>query len=64
MTATRPDFTSASFKTSSFTESNGTCVEAAVIPDHAALRDTKHREGGHLTVPTAAFTRLISALRG
>ncbi|RZS32767.1 uncharacterized protein DUF397 [Herbihabitans rhizosphaerae] len=63
MTVIRPDFASATFKTSTFTEANGTCVEVAVVPGFAAVRDTKHRAGGHLSVPAPAFADLLSSVR-
>jgi hypothetical protein len=60
MSDARPGFRTATFKTSSYTEGNGTCVEVAVLPGWAAVRDTKHREGGHLAVPASAFAQLIT----
>jgi hypothetical protein len=63
MRGTRPDFTTATFKTSTHSVENGTCVEIAVLPGHAAIRDTKHRTAGHLTLPTPAFTALLTTLR-
>jgi hypothetical protein len=63
MRGTRPDFTTATFKTSTYTQGNGTCVEAAMLPTHAAIRDTKHRAAGHLTLPTPAFTALLATIR-
>ncbi|MFD9890665.1 DUF397 domain-containing protein [Amycolatopsis sp. NPDC059027] len=58
-----PDFPTATFKTSSYSESNGTCVEVAVIPGYAAVRDTKDRTSGHITVPAASFTALLTTLK-
>lgn len=58
-----PDFSSATFKTSSFTSDNGTCVEVAVIPGFAAVRDTKHRLDGHLCVPAKAFAHFLAAIK-
>ena len=58
-----PDFSTATFKTSTYTESNGTCVEVAVVPGYAAVRDTKDRPGGHIAVPAAAFAAFLEALR-
>ncbi|RZS32768.1 uncharacterized protein DUF397 [Herbihabitans rhizosphaerae] len=54
-----PDFGAARFKTSSFSEGTGTCVEVAVVPGFAAVRDTKHRAGGHLTLAAPAFDTLV-----
>ncbi|MEV4056467.1 DUF397 domain-containing protein [Amycolatopsis sp. NPDC049688] len=58
-----PDFTAATFKTSSYTEGNGTCVEVAVIPGYAAVRDTKDRAGGHIAVPAESFAAFLTAVR-
>jgi hypothetical protein len=54
-----PDFSTATFKTSSYTSDNGTCVEVATVPGFVAVRDTKHRAGGHITLPAKAFADLI-----
>ena len=61
--AMAPDFSSATFKTSSRTEANGTCVEVATVPGFVAVRDTKHRTGGHITLPAKAFSDLIAVVR-
>ncbi|GAA3881610.1 hypothetical protein GCM10022243_52680 [Saccharothrix violaceirubra] len=58
-----PDFTAASFKTSSYTEANGTCVEVAQVPGFVAVRDTKHRSGGHIAFPDAAFRAFVARVR-
>ncbi|EOD69890.1 DUF397 domain-containing protein [Amycolatopsis vancoresmycina] len=58
-----PNFATATFKTSSYTESNGTCVEVAVIPGYAAIRDTKDRAGGHIAVPAESFAAFLAAVR-
>ncbi|MEU4801752.1 DUF397 domain-containing protein [Actinosynnema sp. NPDC023587] len=58
-----PDFSSARFKTSSYTDGNGTCVEVATVPGSCAVRDTKHRAGGHLTVSSRAFRSFLARLR-
>ncbi|WP_367135578.1 DUF397 domain-containing protein [Saccharothrix sp. HUAS TT1] len=58
-----PDFSVAAFKTSSHTEDNGTCVEVAVVPGFAAIRDTKSRAGGHVAVPARAFEAFLRSVR-
>ncbi|GAA3461482.1 DUF397 domain-containing protein [Saccharothrix longispora] len=58
-----PDFSAAAFKTSSHTQDNGTCVEVAVVPGFAALRDTKNRAGGLVTVPARSFEVFLRGLR-
>lgn len=48
-----PDFTAASWFTSSFTGgNNGQCVEVAFVPGWVGVRDTKQ----HGTGPVLAFT--------
>ncbi len=59
-----PDFCVATFKTSSYTDGNGTCVEVAVVPGCYALRDTKNRSGGLIAVPAGAFEAFLRSLRG
>jgi len=58
-----PDFSAASFKTSNYTEGNGTCVEVAVVRGYAAVRDTKDRAGGHIAVPAESFVAFLTAVR-
>lgn len=57
--AMTPDFR---FKTSSYTEANGTCVEVALAGEFAAVRDTKNRSGGHITVSGEAFAAFLAAV--
>ncbi|MEU4801753.1 DUF397 domain-containing protein [Actinosynnema sp. NPDC023587] len=57
------NFSTATFKTSSHTQDNGTCVEVATVPGFFAVRDTKHRAGGHLTVSSRAFRSFLAGLR-
>ncbi|QQQ75563.1 DUF397 domain-containing protein [Saccharothrix sp. 6-C] len=59
-----PDFSDARFKTSSYTEDNGTCVEVAVAGGFAAVRDTKNRAGGHVAVPARSFEAFLRSLAG
>ncbi|MFD9890663.1 DUF397 domain-containing protein [Amycolatopsis sp. NPDC059027] len=58
-----PDYSTATFKTSTYTEGNGTCVEIAVVPGYAAVRDTKDRAGGHIAVPAAAFGAFLAVVK-
>ncbi|GAA4529945.1 DUF397 domain-containing protein [Amycolatopsis samaneae] len=58
-----PDFSTATFRISTYTEENGTCVEVATIPGYAAVRDTKDRASGHLTASAASFTALLTTLK-
>ncbi|WP_433265026.1 DUF397 domain-containing protein [Actinosynnema sp. CS-041913] len=59
-----PDFSAATFKTSSYTQDNGTCVEVGVVSGCYAVRDTKNRGGGQVRVPARAFRAFLQALRG
>jgi hypothetical protein len=38
------------------------CVEVALPPEAAALRDSKHRHGPMLVVPRASWSRLVAAV--
>ncbi|RKT57359.1 DUF397 domain-containing protein [Saccharothrix australiensis] len=58
-----PDFSTAVFKTSSRTDGSGTCVEVAAVPGFFAVRDSKHRDGGHVSVSARAFAALVRTLR-
>jgi len=53
------------WRRSSFSGSNGgtDCVEVALPPEAAALRDSKHRSGPILTVPRESWTRLLGSIR-
>jgi hypothetical protein len=51
----------AEWRTSSFTEQHD-CVEVALTPDTAAVRDTKNRTGGTLTFPESSWRSLTRAL--
>ncbi|CAL9474415.1 hypothetical protein SUDANB121_02919 [Nocardiopsis dassonvillei] len=39
------------------------CVEVGDLPGAAAVRDTQHREAGHLSFPTPEWTALLDAVR-
>jgi len=52
-----------SWRTSSFSESNGgDCVEVGPTDDAILVRDTKNRTGGTLTLTPAAWRALTSTL--
>lgn len=55
--AMTPDFR---FKTSTYTQGSGTCVEVALAGELAAVRDTKNRSGGHITVSGKAFAAFLA----
>lgn len=61
---TPPDFTTATWRTSSYSGSNGgSCVEVAVTARAVGVRDSKHPDGGHLLVAAPAWRSLLSTLR-
>lgn len=39
------------------------CVEVADTPDGSAVRDTQHREAGHLAFDRAEWAALVAATR-
>ncbi|WP_160051412.1 DUF397 domain-containing protein [Nocardiopsis sp. FR26] len=55
-----------SFRKSSYSSATGqNCVEVADLPSGAAVRDTQHRELGHLEFPSGEWAALLStAQRG
>ena len=57
-----PDFTGAWFK-SSFTGGQNACVEAALIPGYAGVRDTKDREGGTLVFNQARWSAFLADVK-
>ncbi|GAA3881601.1 hypothetical protein GCM10022243_52670 [Saccharothrix violaceirubra] len=58
-----PDLPDSIFKTSSYTENAGTCVEVARLSGYVAVRDTKYRSGGHISVPPRAFQAFLNGVR-
>ncbi|OZM71453.1 DUF397 domain-containing protein [Amycolatopsis antarctica] len=51
------------WRKSSYSGAENNCVELAVTPAETAIRDTKDREGGTLTVPSTAFAALLTDIR-
>lgn len=54
------------WRTSTYTHPNGNCVEVGRAGDRAAVRDTKNRAAGHLTIGAAqwsAFVRRVASGR-
>jgi len=51
------------WRTSSYSASNGSCVEIAPLADGTAIRDTKHRDGGMLTVSECAWDMFHAAVK-
>lgn len=52
------------FRTSSYTTARGQdCVEVADTSTRAAVRDSKHREAGHLAFPLGEWDAFLTAVR-
>lgn len=51
------------FRTSSYSGSQGNCVEVADMPTGAAVRDTQNREAGHLGFVRAEWTAALRVIR-
>ncbi|MEY8041649.1 DUF397 domain-containing protein [Saccharopolyspora cebuensis] len=51
------------WRTSSYTQPNGNCVEVGRLGDGAAVRDTKHRAGGYFTTTPGQWTTFITAIK-
>lgn len=49
---------------SSYSANGGNCAEARGHAEGVDLRDTQHREHGHLTVPVHEWSALLYTLRG
>lgn len=50
------------FHKSSYSSATGqNCVEVANAPGASAVRDTQHRDAGHLTFPSAEWGALLRA---
>jgi hypothetical protein len=52
-----------SWRTSSRSNGSGMCVELALTPDIAAIRDSKNPTGGTLVISPATWTGLCSAAK-
>ncbi|EOD69276.1 DUF397 domain-containing protein [Amycolatopsis vancoresmycina] len=48
-----------SWRKSSYSGSDANCVEVSSTSTTVGVRDTKDREGGHLTIPASAWTAFI-----
>lgn len=51
------------WRKSSYSPDHSECVEAALRPDRALVRDTKHRDGGFIAVPAGSFAALLDHVR-
>ncbi len=60
MTALEPD--GIVWHTSSYSNGGAACVEVAPTPDAVLVRDSKHRIGPALTVPSPAWQAFLTTL--
>ena len=51
------------WRTSTRTQGQGQCVEVGFGRDRIAVRDTKNRAGGHLTVTAARWHTFVSGVK-
>jgi hypothetical protein len=54
----------AAWRTSSYSNNGGNCVEIAAAAGTIGIRDTKHRAGTALTFSPQAWKRFASSLKG
>jgi len=57
------DFTVALWRKSTHSQQAGACVEFAVLPGAAAVRDSKRPEGDHLMVPPREWRTFLTAVK-
>lgn len=50
------------WRKSGYSQQDSNCVEVALEPHDAAVRDTKARDAGHLTVVSDAWRALLERL--
>lgn len=51
------------FRKSSYSATASDCVEVADLADGTAVRDTKHRELGHLAFPREQWAAFLTQLK-
>ena len=49
---------------STYSNCEGNCVEVRESAEAADIRDTRHREAGHLSFPLAEWSALLRSLTG
>lgn len=57
------DLTQAAWRKSTYSGSNNECVEVRRTTGSTDVRDSKHRDAGHLTVSSAAWQAFLDATR-
>ncbi|MEU3015877.1 DUF397 domain-containing protein [Nocardiopsis sp. NPDC007018] len=58
-----PQPTELLFRKSSYSQATGNCVEVADLPGASAVRDTQHRDQGHILFPGREWVALLSTAR-
>lgn len=51
------------FRKSSYSANESACVEVGDLPNGAAVRDTQHRDHGHLEFTAAEWSALLDVVR-
>lgn len=51
------------WRTSSYSGTEGNCVEVALTADMAMVRDTKNRDGGTVELPAAQWSAFIDYVK-
>ncbi|MFG1958886.1 DUF397 domain-containing protein [Nonomuraea sp. NPDC049028] len=57
------DLSRAQWRTSSFSGSNGQCVQVAFVPDHVAVRDSKDPHGPALIFTLDEWAAFLAGAR-
>lgn len=52
------------FRKSSYSQNSNACVEVADTSGVHLVRDTQHREAGHLDFPAAEWSAFLDAVKG
>ncbi|MDX6739205.1 DUF397 domain-containing protein [Actinocorallia sp. A-T 12471] len=51
------------WRKSSYSKADADCVEVGRAAGHVGLRDSKHVESGHLTVPAPQFRAFVASIK-
>ncbi|WP_255614930.1 MULTISPECIES: DUF397 domain-containing protein [unclassified Saccharopolyspora] len=57
------DLSGAAWFKSSYSKTQNECVEVALVPGGAGVRDTKDRDGGTLTFTSTTWSTFLSTLK-